>query len=368
MTRNHAVTDGDGSVPVGYWHGLDDGRIQCDLCPRFCRLREGQRGLCYVRGRRGDSIRLFTYGRSSGFCIDPVEKKPLYHFLPGTPVLSFGTAGCNLACRFCQNWDISKARDDDRLQARAAPGAIADAALRSGCRSVAFTYNDPVPFLEYAVDTAIACHERGLRTVAVTAGYITSAPRVDFFRHVDAVNVDLKAFTEAFYRKLCGAQLQPVLETLEYLVHGTSAWVEITNLVIPGENDGDEEIDRMTRWIARELGATVPLHFSAFHPAWKLSDRPPTSRAALRRARSIALGNGLDYVYTGNVVDPQGSATCCPACGRPVIERSGYSITDWYLSPAGQGAQCAHCGAVIAGVFDAEPGKWGSVYRPVRIA
>ena len=223
MTRNHAVTDGDGSVPVGYWHGLDDGRIQCDLCPRFCRLREGQRGLCYVRGRRGDSIRLFTYGRSSGFCIDPIEKKPLYHFLPGTPVLSFGTAGCNLACRFCQNWDISKARDDDRLQAHASPEAIAETALRSGCRSVAFTYNDPVIFLEYAVDVAAACRERGLRSVAVTAGYVQAAARAELFGAMEAANIDLKSFDDRTYRAVCLARLAPVLDTLE-AVAATGRW------------------------------------------------------------------------------------------------------------------------------------------------
>ena len=342
--------------------------MQCDLCPRFCRLRDGQRGLCYVRGRRGGTLRLFTYGRSSGFCIDPVEKKPLYHFLPGSPVLSSGTAGCNLACRFCQNWDISKARDDDRLQASASPAAIAEAAQRSGCRSVAFTYNDPVPFLEYAVDTAIACHERGLRTVAVTAGYVTEEARAELFRHIDAVNVDLKAFSERFYRDLCGGRLQPVLDTLDYLVRETDTWVEITNLVIPGENDGEDEIDRMTRWIAGQLGANVPLHFSAFHPAWKLTGRPRTSRAILRRARSIARGNGLAYVYTGNVVDPEGSATPCPGCGRCLVRRDGYAVTDWSLAVEGREARCVACGAPVAGVFEPLPGEWGSVSRPLRIA
>ena len=245
---------------------------------------------------------------------------------------------------------------------------IAAAARSHGCASVALTYNDPIVFLEYAIDTALACHASGIRTIAVSNGYVCPQPRAEFFGHIDAVNIDLKAFDDAFYRKLCGARMAPVLETLEYLVHETAVWVEITNLVIPGENDTDREFERMTRWIAANLGVDVPLHFSAFHPAWKLSDRPPTSRAALRRARSIALGNGLDYVYTGNVVDPEGSATRCPACGRSVIERSGYSITDWSLSPAGQGAQCAYCGAAIAGVFDATPGDWGSVCRPVGIA
>jgi pyruvate formate lyase activating enzyme len=259
-----------GEVPGRYWHLLEDGRLQCDLCPRFCRLRDGQRGLCFVRARRGDDLVLTTYGRSSGFCIDPVEKKPLYHFLPGTPVLSFGTAGCNLACKFCQNWDISRARDFDRLQERASPEAIARAAVASASRSVAFTYNDPVIFLEYAVDTAVACHAAGIRTIAVSNGYICPEPRAEFFRAVDAVNIDLKAFDDGFYRRLCGGRLAPVLETLEYLAHETATWLEITHLVIPGENDTDDAIDRMTRWIAAQLGIDVPLHFSAFFPAWKM--------------------------------------------------------------------------------------------------
>ena len=354
-------------APGRYWSKQGDGRLQCDLCPRLCRLREGQRGLCFVRAREGDRIVLTTYGRSSGFCIDPIEKKPLYHFLPGTPVLSFGTAGCNLACKFCQNWDISKARDDDRLQATAPPGSIAAAAIRCGCRSVAFTYNDPVIFLEYAVDTAIACREQGIRTVAVTAGYISPDPRAEFFRHVDAVNVDLKAFSNRFYRKLCGGRLEPVLETLEYIAKETAAWLEITNLVIPGENDSDREIDRLSAWVADRLGPDVPVHFSAFHPAWKLLDRPRTPRSTLKRARAIARRNGLRYVYTGNVVDLEGSASYCPACGDVVIGRNGYEPGRWNLSADDRGAACGACGEPVAGVFEDRPGHWGSRMQPVHL-
>jgi pyruvate formate lyase activating enzyme len=359
--------DGFTGKPAGYWHALEDGRLQCDLCPRFCRLRDGQRGLCYVRGRRGDGMVLTTYGRSSGFCIDPIEKKPLYHFLPGTPVLSFGTAGCNLACKFCQNWDISKARSDDRLQVNASPQAIADAAVRTACDSVAFTYNDPVIFLEYAVATAEECHARGIHTVAVSAGTICAAPREDFFRHVDAVNIDLKSFSEGFYRTFCGGTLAPVLETLEYIAHETSAWLEITTLVIPGENDSDDEIDRMTQWIAERLGTDVPLHFSAFHPAWKLTDRPATSRTSLRRAREIALGNGLRYTYTGNVIDLEGSATYCPGCSETVVERAGYDLGCWNLAVEGGRASCKRCGAKVAGVYAGRPGGWGSRFQPVGV-
>ena len=370
MAQRHLQRPGrtghEGS-PARYWRDAGGGRLQCDLCPRFCRLREGQRGLCHVRANRGGKVVLTTWGRSSGFCIDPVEKKPLYHFLPGTPVLSFGTAGCNLACKFCQNWNITKARSDDRLQSRASPEAIADAASSHGCASVAFTYNDPVIFLEYAVDTAAACRERGIHTVAVSAGYICPGPRAEFFSCMDAANIDLKAFCNRFYRKLCGGRLEPVLETLEYLANETGCWLEITTLLIPGENDSNGEIDRMTRWIADRLGRDVPLHFSAFRPDWKLRDRPPTPVGTLRRARKIATDNGLRYVYTGNVVDLEGSATCCPACGELVVERDGYRLGHWRLAVTGAQACCERCGAPVAGVFSGLPGDWGARFLRVRM-
>ena len=259
-----------------WWHLLPDGRLQCDLCPRDCKLHEGQRGLCFVRKREGDRMLLTTYGRSSGFCVDPIEKKPLNHFLPGTSILSFGTAGCNLACKFCQNWDISKSRETDTLMDAAQPQTIARAARDLGCSSVAFTYNDPVIFAEYAMDVADACHEQGIKTVAVTAGYISPEPRRELFAKMDAANVDLKAFTDEFYVKVTGAKLAPVLDTLKYLRHETDVWLEITTLLIPGKNDGDDEIDALTRWVASELGTDVPLHFTAFHPDWKMMDVPHT--------------------------------------------------------------------------------------------
>ena len=247
--------------PARYWHALADGRVQCDVCPRFCKLHEGQRGLCFVRARQDDALVLTTYGRSSGFCIDPIEKKPLNHFLPGTPVFSFGTAGCNLTCKFCQNYDISKAREIDRLNQDATPTMIADAARQLGCRSVAFTYNDPVIFLEYAVDTARACHEAGLKTVAVTAGYITPEARGEFYADIDAANVDLKGFTEPFYRNLCGGRLADVLDTLVWLRRNTNVWFEVTTLLIPGENDGCG--DRRARRLVRR--GTGPRRAAAFH-------------------------------------------------------------------------------------------------------
>ena len=352
-------------VPTRHWTMRDDGRVQCDVCPRFCRLREGQRGLCFVRGRLDDEIVLTSYGRSSGFCIDPIEKKPLNHFLPGTPVLSFGTAGCNLACRFCQNWDISKSRELDTLMDSASPEKLAQTARDTGCRSIAFTYNDPVVFLEYAIDTAIACRELDVRTVAVTAGYICDRPRRELYRHIDAANVDLKAFTDRFYRQICGGSLAAVQETLLYLRHETSVWLEITDLLIPGENDNDAEIDEMTRWIVDRLGPDVPIHFTAFHPDWKMLDRPPTPATTLKRARRIALGNGMHYVYTGNIHDPQGGSTYCRNCGACLIGRDGYDILSWELSPNGG---CPQCGTLVPGVFETAAGNWGSRRQPLRLA
>ena len=348
-----------------YWTALPDGRIRCDVCPRACALHEGQRGFCYVRARQDDQIVLTTYGRSSGFCVDPIEKKPLNHFLPGTPVLSFGTAGCNLGCRFCQNWDISKSREWDTLADAASPEGIADAAQRLGCRSVAFTYNDPVIFLEYAIDVADACRERGIRAVAVTAGYISPEPRRDFYAHMDAANVDLKGFTDDFYHRICFAKLGSVLETLEYLKHETDVWVEITNLLIPELNDSDEELDAMTRWVVEHLGPDVPMHFTAFHPDFKMLDRPPTPAETLARARRIALGNGVRYAYTGNVHDVEGQSTSCHACGEVLIERDWYELGAWNLTDDGR---CASCGEACAGVFDGRPGRWGARRLPVLLS
>nr|WP_041806420.1 AmmeMemoRadiSam system radical SAM enzyme [Rhodothermus marinus] len=348
--------------PTKYWHRLEDGRVQCDLCSRHCRLQEGQRGFCFVRMNRGGQIVLTTYGRSSGFCIDPIEKKPLNHFLPGTAVLSFGTAGCNLGCRFCQNWDISKSREMDTLADEAAPETIARVAEALGCRSVAFTYNDPVIFHEYALDVARACHERGIRTVAVTAGYVCPEPRAEFYAHMDAANVDLKAFSERFYRKICAGELAPVLDTLRYIYHETNTWLEITTLLIPGENDSDAELHALTEWIVTNLGPDVPLHFTAFHPDWKMRDHPPTPPETLRHARAIALKNGLRYVYTGNILDPEGQSTYCHVCGRLLIGRVGYRITAWHLDPQGR---CPDCRTPCAGVFEARPGTWGPRRQPV---
>ncbi|OAN48044.1 radical SAM protein [Paramagnetospirillum marisnigri] len=393
-----------------YWTRLGDGRIQCDVCPRECKLHNGQLGLCFNRAAIHDEIVLTTYGRSSGFCIDPIEKKPLNHFLPGTPILSLGSIGCNLTCKFCQNWsiskeqdkllktlvqesqnshtvytqllnenitqnqidaickdsqnwDISKARELDKLNDAAEPELIAQAAQHFGCRSVAFTYNDPVVFLEYAVDVAQACHALGIGTVAVTAGYIKPEARAEFYAHMDAANVDLKAFTEDFYHKTCGGHLEAVKETLVYLRHETKVWFEITTLLIPGENDSPAEIDALSGWVADALGPDVPVHFSAFHPDWKMTDKDNTPPATLTRARDIAKANGLFHVYTGNVHDPAGGSTYCSGCGGLLIGRDWYELSTWALDATGC---CTACGTRLAGVFEPRPGTWGRKRQPIR--
>lgn len=350
-------------IDVGHYHPVARDKIQCDLCPRFCKLSDGQRGLCYVRGNTHGRMQLFTYGRSSGFCIDPVEKKPLNHFLPGTPVLSFGTAGCNLACRFCQNWDMSKARDMDRLTDDASPEDLANACKRFGCRSIAFTYNDPVIFMEYASDVAQACNAEGIASIAVSAGYICPAPRQQMFAHIDAANIDLKAFTERFYSRICGGALAPVLDTLLYLHHETNVWTEITTLLIPGENDDNQEIEALSQWVYDNLGTDVPLHFTAFHPDWKMRDTHPTPADTLTRARTIAMQTGLHYVYTGNVHDSEGSSTYCPNCGERLIERDWYQLGIWNLKEN----RCCYCDTEIAGQFETKPGNWGPRRQPIRI-
>jgi len=328
------------TVTGRYWHQVEDGRLQCDLCPRFCRLRDGQHGLCFVRAREGDTMVLTTYGRSSGFCVDPT-------------------------CRFCQNWSISKSREVDTLADAASPETIARAARSLGCTSVAFTYNDPVIFLEYAVDVAQACREQGIRTVAVTAGEICAEPRQEFFAAMDAANVDLKGFTERFYHDICGGSLAAVLETLQYLRHETDVWFEITNLIIPGENDADAELEGMTAWIVEHLGSDVPVHFTAFHPDYRMLDRPPTPPETLSRARRIARANGLHHAYTGNVHDEDGGSTTCTGCGQRLIGRDWYVLTHWGLDETGA---CTECGTRLAGHFDGPPGTWGAKRQPVRLA
>jgi pyruvate formate lyase activating enzyme len=357
-------TDDFSHVPTKYWHKLEGGRVQCDLCPQHCKLNEGQRGICFVRMRENDQVVLTTYGLSSGLCIDPIEKKPLDHFLPGSSVFSFGTAGCNLACKFCQNWDISKARETQILAHKALPQDIARTARDNGCQSVAFTYNEPTIFMEYAIDVAKECHALGLKTIAVTNGYICDEPRKEFYSHIDAANVDLKAFTEDFYHRVTSSSLQPVLDTLVYLKKHTNVWFEITTLLIPGYNDSAEEIDKATKWVMNNLGPDVPIHFTAFHPAWKMLDVPATPLETLTKAREIALRNGIYYPFTGNVIDPEGGSTFCHNCHNKVIERMSYQITDYRLKDDGS---CEFCGTKCAGVFAGPPGNWDGRRRAIEV-
>ena len=382
--------------PARWWHAMDGQKVVCTLCPRQCQIPEGGRGFCFGRANVAGRLEPTTYGRSSGFAIDPVEKKPLNHFLPGTPILSFGTAGCNLGCKFCQNWDISKSREMDKVAHLALPEAIVEAALKSGCRSLAFTYNEPIIWAEYAVDIAKAAHARGLKTVAVTAGYISREARGEFFGHMDAANVDLKAFTEGFYSRLCQARLEPILDTLKFLKHETKVWFELTTLIIPGENDAPEETKAMCGWIVENLGADVPVHFSAFHPDFKMRDTPPTPPETLIRARQIALAAGIRYAYVGNVHDVKNESTYCHNCGTMLIERDWHEIGRYnlngnratnqntYCHACGKlliernwcqlgayhlrGNACGFCGAIIPGVFDdAGPGQWGRKRQAIAI-
>ena len=337
-----------GAQRARWWHALPDGRLQCDLCPRNCRLRDGQRGFCFTRARHGDQILLDSYGRSSGLAVDPVEKKPLNHVLPGARVLSFGTAGCNLSCRFCQNWEISTARSMERLSVSAQPSDIVELALDEGCEAIAFTYNDPVIFAEYAIDVANAAHEAGLLSIAVTAGYINPEPRSEFFGCMDATNIDLKGFSDDFYRRVTGARLRPVLETIAAVVSSGRTWVELTNLLIPGFNDSDSELRKMCSWVVDELGPDVPMHFSAFHHSNRMLDVARTPAATVERARSTAIDAGVHYVYSGNVHDPQGQTTWCPECGAALIERENYRIGARRLDEDGR---CMRCGYVLPGIW-----------------
>ncbi|MCA9058784.1 MAG: AmmeMemoRadiSam system radical SAM enzyme [Planctomycetaceae bacterium] len=354
----HSAAEG---IVDGHWWQAQGDRVQCQLCPRLCTLKDGDRGFCFVRSNIGGQMRLTTYGRSTGFCIDPIEKKPLNHFYPGTSVLSFGTAGCNLGCQFCQNWDISKAREVARLSHRAMPDEVATAAVQLKCRSVAYTYNDPIVWAEYAIDTARECRAAGVANVAVTAGYLTPQARAPFFEFMDAANVDLKAFSEEFYERVTYSRLQPVLETLAWLKHESNVWFEITNLLIPGRNDDPGELARMCEWILESVGDSVPVHFTAFHPDFRLLDIPSTPPETLHFARETAMAAGLQFVYVGNVNDCERQSTFCPNCNALLIERNHYVLGRYHI----RGSRCGSCGTSIPGRFTDQPGDWGARRQPV---
>lgn len=330
------------------WSALrEDGRRECRLCPRHCRMKDGQRGFCFIRQNQRGKIVNTAYATSLGFQIDPIEKKPLNHFYPGTAALSFGTAGCNLGCTFCQNWHLSRAKQVEESSSAVRPEAIAAAAKRHHCQSVAFTYNDPIIWADYALEVAKACHELGVLAVAVSNGYMEPEPRRQFYAHMDAANIDLKAFTESFYRRYCLADLHTVMDTLVYIKKETNVWLEITTLIIPGLNDDPEEMKQQSRWMVRELGEDVPLHLTAFHPTFRMTDREATPLETLLELRQIALGEGLKYVYTGNVMSPETQSTYCPRCGELLIERHWHRIEVKKM----QNGKCAKCGWALAGRY-----------------
>ncbi len=331
-----------------YQNSQANNKTQCTICPHNCILAEGQRGFCFVRKNVNNDIKLTTYGHNTGIAIDPVEKKPLYHFYPGTKVLSFGTTGCNLSCAFCQNWQSSRSKMDPELLNKTSPKEIAALAVEHGCKSVAFTYNEPIIFFEYAIDTAIECRKRGINTIAVTAGYINPEPRKEFFKYMDAANIDLKSFNPSFYKKYCQVELEPILDTIKYVKNHTGCWLELTTLIIEGENDEAEEIQKECDWIKENVGVDTPIHFSAFHPSYKFMDKRATSFPTLQKTYEIATKTGLRYVYSGNIIETTTSATYCHNCKRDIIKRGGYCITEYNLDDCGN---CIFCGTACSGVF-----------------
>jgi pyruvate formate lyase activating enzyme len=332
---------------ANWWQNLENGKILCTLCPRYCTIGEGQAGFCFIRQNINNKLYSIGYGRPTGFAIDPIEKKPLNHFLPGTEILSFGTAGCNLGCKFCQNWSISKAKIDNTNSLYATPENVILLAKKYNVPSIAFTYNDPIIFGEYVIDVSKLAKEEGIKSVMVTNGYIDKEARKDVFKFIDAANVDLKAFTENFYHKLTFSHLQPVLDTLIWLVKETNVWLEITTLLIPNENDSEDEIKKMCDWITQNLGEEIPLHFTAFHPDFKMNNKQRTPLETLQRARKIAIQSGIKFCYLGNVWDEIGHTTFCPSCNKPIIKRSWHEVIEYHLIDD----HCKFCNEKINGVF-----------------
>jgi pyruvate formate lyase activating enzyme len=334
-------------VLAKWWQKTENGKLLCTLCPRYCTIGEGQSGFCFVRKNIKGELYSTGYGRPTGFAIDPIEKKPLNHFFPGSEILSFGTAGCNLGCKFCQNWTMSKARLEETRSLYAAPEEVIGIAGKYKTPSIAFTYNDPVIIGEYVIDIARLAREKGIKTVMVTAGYIDKEARKDVFKNIDAANVDLKAFSEDFYFKLTSSHLKPVLDTLLWLKNETGVWFELTTLLIPGENDSPGEIKRMCAWILDNLGDSTPVHFTAFHPDFKMADKKPTPSETVKSARKTALELGIKYCYTGNIVFPEGGTTSCPGCGIALIKRNWHSVAEINMA----GNKCLKCGYLIQGRF-----------------
>ncbi len=330
-----------------WWEPAENEKILCTLCPRYCTIGNGQVGFCFIRQNINGKLYSLGYGRPTGFAIDPIEKKPLNHFLPGSQILSFGTAGCNLGCKFCQNWSISKARFDSIRSYNATPEDVISLAKKNNTPSIAFTYNDPVIFGEYVIDISQIANDENIRTVMVTAGYIDKNARKDVFKYINGANVDLKAFSEKFYHKLTLSHLNDVLNTLIWLKNETSIWFEITTLLIPDENDSDDEIKKMIDWILQNLGDEVPIHFTAFHPDFKMATKSRTPASTLTRARNIALSSGIKFCYLGNIHDQQAQTTYCSSCSKPIIKRDWHSITEQNMNKN----KCSNCGNILPGVF-----------------
>lgn len=334
-------------VEAKWWEETDSGKILCTLCPRYCKIGEGQPGFCYIRQNHNGKLYTLGYAKPTGFAIDPIEKKPLNHFLPGTTILSFGTAGCNLGCKFCQNWSMSKAKIDDINSLDARPEEVVKLAKKSGTPSIAYTYNDPTIFGEYVIDISKLAREENIKSVMVTAGYIDKDARKDVYKYIDAANVDLKAFTEDFYWKKTSSHLADVLDTLVWLKNETDVWIEITTLLIPDENDSSLEIKAECDWILENLGDNVPLHFTAFHPDFKMKDKDYTPEYTLLQAREIALTSGIKHCYVGNVHNREGQATYCPKCGEILIRRDWHTV----ISDKLVNGRCNNCNTNIEGVF-----------------
>jgi pyruvate formate lyase activating enzyme len=338
-----------------WWETEPNGKVHCYLCPRHCHIGEGQAGFCFIRANEGGKLYSLGYAHPAALQIDPIEKKPLNHFLPGTRVFSMGTAGCNMGCFFCQNWDISKSRSDQVHSSHMPPEDVVQLAIRSGCPSIAFTYNEPTIWGEYVIDICAAAKEYGINTVMVSNGYITYDSFHDIYDHIDAANIDLKAFTESFYGRVTLTHLQPVLETLQWLKNETNVWFELTNLMIPTLNDDPTETRKLAEWVLKHLGPDVPLHFTAFHPDFKLRDKPKTPPETLHNARAVAQDVGLHYVYEGNI-SSDGAHTSCSSCGTLLIRRSWHHVEENRLK---DGA-CPNCGLAI-------PGRWADPRRSTPI-
>ena len=330
-----------------WWIKEEGGRIKCTLCPRYCILAEGQKGFCFIRENIDGTLYSTGYGRPTGFAIDPIEKKPLNHFYPGTEILSFGTAGCNLGCKFCQNWTISKSKLDEVNSVSATPEDVITLAKKHNVKSIAYTYNDPTIIGEYVIDISKLAREEGIKSVMVTAGYIDSEARKDVYKYIDAANVDLKAFTEEYYKTLTSSKLAPVLDTIKWLKNETDIWIELTTLLIPNENDSDDEIKQMSNWILENIGDEVPHHFTAFHPTFKMRNHKHTPADTLNRARAIAIDAGIKYVYTGNVHNPKAETTYCPNCKIPLIERDWHNVNTNKIV----NGNCYKCGEKVAGLY-----------------